>query len=125
VIWEARLAFILFFFLCWCIVGLLPWTTAAVVVRGRGALLALPLALASACAAGVLVPALGQRDFTGFLISLLAALLGGIAGSIGGIACYRRLQRYADAKPKPAASHTLGSRRPDPPPTSNIKPPSS
>ncbi|MEK7248389.1 MAG: hypothetical protein AAB092_07955 [Chloroflexota bacterium] len=124
-IWEARLAFILFFFLSWSVVGLFPWVITAIIVRGRGALLALPLALASASVAGVLVPALGQRDFTGFLISLLAALLGGVAGSIGGIAFYRRLQRYADAKPKPAASHTLGSRRPDPPPTSNIKPPPS
>lgn len=122
-IWEARLAFILFFFLCWCVVGLLPWVVSAIVVRGRGALLGLPLALASACAAGVLVPALGQRDFAGFLISLLAALLGGVAGSVGGIAFYRRLRRYTAAKPKPAASHTLGSRRPDPPPTSNIQPP--
>lgn len=114
-IWEARLAFILFLFLCWSIAGLFPWVITAIIVRGRGALLALPLALASASVAGVLVPALGQRDFTGFLISLLAALLGGIAGSIGGIAFYRRLRRYTAANPKPAVSHTLGSRRPDPP----------
>lgn len=113
-IWEARLAFIAFFFLCWCVVGLFPWVIAAIVVRGRGALLALPLTIASACAAGVLVPALGQRDFTGFLISLLTALVGGIAGSIGGIAFYRRLQRYAPTEAKPTVSHALGSRRPPP-----------
>lgn len=115
-IWEARLAFIAFFFLSWSVAGLFPWVITAIIVRGRGALLALPLALASASAAGVIVPALGQRDFAGFLVSLLTAILGGAAGSAGGIAFYRRLQRYADAKPKPAASHTLGSRRPDPPP---------
>lgn len=115
-IWEARLAFIAFFFLSWSVVGLFPWVITAIIVRGRGALLALPLALASASAAGVIVPALGQRDFTGFLISLLTALLGGVVGSIGGIAFYHRLRRHRPAKPKPSVSHTLGSRRPDPPP---------
>lgn len=115
-IWEARAASVLFFFLVWSLVGLFPWVASAIAVRGRGALLALPLAVAAACAAGVLVPALGQRDLTGFLVSLLTALLGGIAGSVGGIAFYRRLRRLSPPRPRPAVSHALGARRPGPPP---------
>lgn len=113
-IWEARLAFVIFFFLSWCVVGLFPWVVSAIAVRGRGSLLALPMALAAASAAGVLVPALGQRDFTGFWLSLLAAAIGGTAGSIAGIAFYRRLRR--DASPKPAPAKPIGARRP---PTTN------
>ncbi len=109
-IWEARLAFVLFFFLCWSVVGLFPWVVSAVAVRGRGSLLALPLALAGACAAGVLVPALGQRDFAGFWLSLLTAAAGGTAGSIAGVAFYRRLRR--DTPPKPTPHVRIGSRRP-------------
>lgn len=112
-IWEARLLFILFFFLCWCVIGLLPWIIAATVSRGRGALLALPLALTAASAAGVIVPAIGLRDSTGFVISLFTALLGGIAGSIGGIALYRRMQHAKPPRSKPAMSHAPGARRHD------------
>ena len=90
-IFEARLASVLFFFALWCIIGLLPWAISAVVARGRGALLALPIALAAACAAGVVVPAAGLDDATGLLLSLVAALLGGALGSAGGIALARRL----------------------------------
>ena len=50
---EARIAFVLFFFAVWCFLGLIGWAIAAVIVRGRGALPALPLALAAACAASV------------------------------------------------------------------------
>ena len=88
---EARLGFILIFFLLWFIVGLLPWTVAAVLTRGRGALLALPLALAGAAAAGVIVPLAGQRDAAGFFISLPAALVGGALASAAGIHFARRL----------------------------------
>ena len=88
---EARLAFILFFFALWCALGLIPWALAAVVSRGRGALPALPLALAGAAAAGVLVPLVGLRDATGFLISLATAFAGGAIASILGAALGRRL----------------------------------
>ncbi len=88
---EARLAFILFFFALWCLLGLFPWAIAAVLARGRGALLALPLALAGAAAAGVLVPLLGLRDALGFTLSLPAALGGGALASAAGIALARRL----------------------------------
>lgn len=94
---EARLAFILFFFFVWCVLGLIPWAIAAVIVRGRGALLALPLALAAACVLAVLVPLTGLRDATGFFLSLPAALLGATAGATAGIALSRRIEH-----PKPA-----------------------
>ena len=110
-IWEARLAFIAFFFFCWCVVGLLPWAVSAVISRGRGALPALPLALAAACATGVFIPAIGLRDFTGFLLSLVTALIGGAAGSLSGIAFSRFVERRSPAPARPAASH-IGLRRP-------------
>ncbi len=88
---EARLAFILMFFALWCAIGLIPWTAAAVFSRGRGALLTLPLALAGASAAGVLVPLLGLRDTLGFALSLPAALAGGALASAAGITLARRL----------------------------------
>ncbi len=98
---EARLAFLIFFFLCWTIVALFPWIATALYVRGRGAALALPLAVVAAWAAGVFVPLVGMRDVTGFFVSLLAAFLAACAGSIAGIAFARRLKatrtRPADA----------------------------
>jgi uncharacterized membrane protein YeaQ/YmgE (transglycosylase-associated protein family) len=94
---EARLAFILFFFLVWCVLGVIPWTVAAVMTRGRGALLGLPLALAGAAAAGVFVPLVGLRDTTGFFLSLPAALVGGAVASVAGIAVSRRLSGLRDA----------------------------
>ena len=98
---EARLAFILAFFAVWIILGLLPWTLAAVLTRGRGALPALPLALAGAAAGGVLIPLLGLRDTLGFLLSLPAALAGGALASAAGIALARRLS----APPTPTTGH--------------------
>lgn len=88
---EARLAFIAFFFLVWCFLGLIPWAAVAVGVRGRGALLALPIALAAAAAAGVAVPLLGARDATGFVVSLGAAAIGGAFGAVAGVSIWRRL----------------------------------
>ncbi len=90
---EARLAFLILFFAVWCFLGLMGWAAAAVIARGRGALPALPLALAAACAAGVAVPVAGQRDAAGFVLSLATAVVGGAAGSIAGIALARRLER--------------------------------
>lgn len=88
---EARLAFIVFFFLCWTVVALFPWAVSAVVVRGRGAILALPMAIVAAWAAGVLVPVLGMRDAGGFFLSLGTAFLAAIAGSIAGLSLARRM----------------------------------
>jgi hypothetical protein len=99
---EARLAFVLFFFAVWCLLGLITWAIAAVVARGRGALPALPLALAASSAFGVAVPLLGARDFAGFLLSLLTAAIGGMFGSAGGIALAWRVwpasERSTDAR---------------------------
>ena len=96
---EARLAFVFFFFLVWCLMGLLPWALASVLVRGRGALLALPVALAAASAAGVLVPVAGLDDATGFFISLITAFTGGSLGSAAGIAFARRLASSLRGRP--------------------------
>jgi hypothetical protein len=109
---EARLAFIAFFVLCWCLAGLIPWAISAVWVRGRGSILALPLALAGACAAGVLVPLLGQRDLVGFLLSLLTALIGGAAASFAGIAFARRISAASPTSPHATPQHPIGARRP-------------
>jgi hypothetical protein len=88
---EARVAVVLFFFAVWCFLGLVPWAIAAVVARGRGALPALPIALAGACAAGVAVPLIGLDNFRGFLVSLVTALLAAAVGSIAGIRIAQQL----------------------------------
>ncbi len=104
---EARLAFRVFFFLCWTIVALFPWIATALYVRGRGAALALPLAVVAAWAAGVSVPLLGMRDVTGFFVSLLAAFLAASAGCFAGIAFSRRLQA-AHSRPAAEPGDKLG-----------------
>jgi len=105
---EARLAFLIFFFLCWTIVALFPWIATALYVRGRGAAIALPLAVVAAWAAGVFVPLIGMRDVTGFFVSLLAAFLGACAGSVAGVAFARRL-KAAPARPADAPTDKLSS----------------
>ena len=108
-IFEARLAFIVFFFLCWSIVALLPWAVAAVASRGRGAVWALPLAVAAAWAFGVFVPLAGWRDFGGFFASLFTALIGAALGSYAGI----RVARHIDATQPAKARATLKRRSAD------------
>jgi len=88
---EARAAFVLFFFAVWCFVGFIPWAIAAVAARGRGALAALPIALAAACAAGVAIPLIGLDYFRGFLISLVVAFIAAAVGSVAGIRIAQRL----------------------------------
>jgi hypothetical protein len=88
---EARLIFVLLFFALWGFLGFLPWSFAAVIRRGRHVLPALPLALAAACLAGVLVPLLGARDLRGFLVSIGAAFAGGVLGTAAGIALTIRI----------------------------------
>ena len=105
---EARLAFLIFFFLCWTIVALFPWVAAALYVRGRGAAIALPLAIVAGWAAGIFVPLVGMRDVTGFFVSLLAAFLAACIGAVAGIAFARRLQT-APARPADAPTDKLGS----------------
>ena len=87
---EARLAFVILFFAVWCFLGLITWAVAAVIARGRGALPALPLALAGAATAGVAVPLAGLDDAAGFFLSLVAALLAGAIASAAGILLARK-----------------------------------
>jgi hypothetical protein len=88
---EARIAFVVFFFAMWLFFGLLAWAAVAVLRRGRGALLALPLALSAAAAAGVLVPVLGWRDGYGFLFSIVTATAASLIASVGGAVLAARL----------------------------------
>jgi hypothetical protein len=103
---EARIAFVLFFFAAWCFVGLMSWAVAAVIARGRGALPALPLALAAAAVAGVAVPLLGARDLAGFFVSLLTAAIAGALGAAGGIALARRVWPSQTARSPDARAGT-------------------
>jgi hypothetical protein len=62
----------------WAALGVVSWVGGAALRRGRGVLPALPLSAVGGLAGGLLVPALGRRDAIGLLVSLLAALLGGV-----------------------------------------------
>lgn len=62
----------------WAALGSVCWLVGAVARRGRGTLLALPLAGLGGLAGGLLVPTLGRRDDVGLLVSLLAAVVGGL-----------------------------------------------
>ncbi len=65
----------------WGAFSLVPWCAALVVGRGRGALVALPLAFVAGAAGGALVPALGGSGGLAFGISLLTATAAGAAVS--------------------------------------------
>ncbi|MBI1885301.1 MAG: hypothetical protein HYS09_03135 [Chloroflexi bacterium] len=84
-IFEVRLAFVLGFFALWALLGLLPWVAASLWRRGRGVMLALPLAIAGGAAGGVTVPLAGADDARGFLLSLGTAFLGGALACLLGI----------------------------------------
>jgi hypothetical protein len=68
----------------WAALGTVCWLAATVARRGRGVLPALPLAALGGLAGGLLVPALGRRDGVGLLVSLLAAVIGGLAFAAAG-----------------------------------------
>jgi hypothetical protein len=76
---DLDIIFLALLFIMWAILGFIPWLVLAVLRRGRGVLIALPLAVAGGAGGGVLVPAAGARDETGLLVSLLTALVGGLA----------------------------------------------
>ena len=99
---EARIGFILLFLLVWSIVGLIPWTVAAITSRGRGSLLLLPIVILAAIAAGIIVPLTGARGVTGFWISLITALAGAIIAATAGAALIRRLHVSEPSASKPA-----------------------
>ena len=97
---EARVLFVVIFFLAWAFVCLLAWAAVAVVRRGHGAIYALPVSLAAACACGVAIPLAGANDADGLFLSLVTALVGSFLGYAVVLAL---LQRFAPAKPAPKA----------------------
>ncbi len=60
----------------WGACGLLPWCFALIAARGRGALVALPMAALAGMAGGLLVATLA-KDGIGFAVSLAAATAAG------------------------------------------------
>ena len=88
---EARVGFIIVFLVIWAVIGTVPWAMAAIRLKGRGALLLLPLVVLSAVLAGILVPLAGARDVTGFWLSLVTALIGAMAAAAGGAALVPKL----------------------------------
>ena len=80
-----RAALLIVFFGIWGVLGMLPWMATALLRRGEGVLLSLPLAIVGGTAGGVLVPVIGLRDEYGLLLSLLTASLGGFFFSTIGI----------------------------------------
>lgn len=80
----------------WGACGLVPWCAALIAARGRGALVAMPLAFAAGMGAGALTPALGAKDSLGFGISLLAAMA---AGAIVSFMMVRWAARAARKEP--------------------------
>ena len=89
--YEARIAFVLFFFAIWLFFGLMAWAAVAVIQRGRGALIALPPALLGAALAGVAVPLLVAQDGAAFVLSIFTSTAGGFAGAIAGTALASRM----------------------------------
>ncbi|MGQ9572368.1 MAG: hypothetical protein ACUVV3_04180 [Dehalococcoidia bacterium] len=89
---DLDIIFLALLFVMWVILGFLPWLALAVLRRGRGVLLALPLAVGGGAIGGVLVPAAGPKDETGLFLSLGTALLGGFAFSLVGIRIQKLVQ---------------------------------
>ncbi len=60
----------------WAACGLLPWFVALLVRRGEGVFAALPFAIIGGIAGGLLTAAL-LNDWTGFAVSIVAAVIAG------------------------------------------------
>ena len=90
---DLDIIFLALLFIMWAILGFLPWLALAVLRRGRGVLIALPLAVAGGAVGGVLVPAAGAKDETGLFLSLGAALVGGLALALLGLRLSRIVAR--------------------------------
>jgi hypothetical protein len=82
---DLDIIFLALLFIMWAILGFIPWLVLALLRRGRGVLIALPLALSGGAGGGVLVPAAGVKDETGLVLSLGTALAGGLALSLLGL----------------------------------------
>ena len=76
----------------WAACGLLPWSAALILGRGRGALSALPLAVVAGIVGGLLTAAFA-KDGAGFAVSLPAAM----AASAVALVVSRRLVQGATA----------------------------
>jgi hypothetical protein len=90
---DLDIIFLALLFIMWAILGFFSWLALALLRRGRGVLIALPLAVAGGAGGGVLVPAAGARDETGLLLSLATALLGGLALALLGLRLARSVAR--------------------------------
>jgi hypothetical protein len=66
----------------WGLCGLLPWALALIAGRGRGALIALPLAFVAGVAGGLAVPWLGGSGWPAYFVSLLTAMAAGAVVSV-------------------------------------------
>ena len=82
---DLDIIFLALLFIVWAVLGFIPWLAIAVLRRGRGVLIALPLAVAGGAGGGVLVPAAGAKDETGLFLSLGTALVGGLALALLGL----------------------------------------
>jgi uncharacterized membrane protein YeaQ/YmgE (transglycosylase-associated protein family) len=82
---DLDIIFLALLFIMWATLGFIPWLVVAVRRRGRGVLIALPLAIAGGACGGVLVPAAGARDETGLFLSLVTAVIGGLALALLGL----------------------------------------
>ena len=71
-------------FFVWAVLGALPWLVIALRRRGSAVLALLPLAAVGGIGGGLLPPALGLRDAPALLLSLLFAVVGGLALSLAG-----------------------------------------
>lgn len=92
---DLDIIFLALLFIMWAILGFIPWLVLAVLRRGRGVLIALPLAVAGGAGGGVLVPAAGAKDETGLFLSLGTALVGGLALAMLGLRLSRILAHDA------------------------------
>ena len=90
---DLDIIFLALLLIMWAVLGFIPWLALALLRRGRGVLIALPLAIAGGAAGGVLVPAAGLRDETGLFLSLGTALLGGLALALLGLRLSRTVAR--------------------------------
>jgi len=90
---DLDIIFLALLFIMWAILGFIPWLALAVLRRGRGVLIALPLAVAGGAGGGVLVPAAGAKDETGLFLSLGTALVGGLALALLGLRLSRIVAR--------------------------------
>jgi hypothetical protein len=90
---DLDIIFLALLFIMWGILGFIPWLALALLRRGRGVLIALPLAIVGGAGGGVLVPTAGARDETGLFLSLGTALLGGLALALLGLRLSRIVAR--------------------------------